>query len=123
MKRKTWNTYKSKSINVCDCWIVRCARKTVDECLIQYQRAIDKVLFKFADKLFVAVVNQCGSSTLTQTIKENTMKSTYFFMMLLSAILIASISFAGYHYDGHGCMMSTWDMTEMDSNQDQKSMA
>jgi hypothetical protein len=81
------------------------------------------VLFKFADKLFVAVVNQCGSSTLTQTIKENTMKSTYFFMMLLSAILIASISFAGYHYDGHGCMMSTWDMTEMDSNQDQKSMA
>ena len=86
-------------------------------------QAIDKVLLKIADKLFVAVVNQCGSSTLNQTIKENTMKSTYFFMMLLSAILIASISFAGYHYDGHGCMMSTWDMTEMDSNQDQKSMA
>ncbi|MEN8808865.1 MAG: hypothetical protein ABF291_15420 [Desulfobacterales bacterium] len=46
------------------------------------------------------------------------MKSTYFIMTLLSAILIASISFAGYHYDGHGCKMSTWDMTEMDINQD-----
>ena len=46
------------------------------------------------------------------------MKSTYFIMTLLSAILIASISFAGYHNDGHGCKMSTWDMTEMDINQD-----
>ena len=45
------------------------------------------------------------------------MKSTYFIMTLISAILIASISFAGYHYN-HGCMMSTWDMTEMDTNQD-----
>ena len=46
------------------------------------------------------------------------MKYTFFFVTLLSAILIASITFAGYQYDGHGCMMSTWDMTEMDSNQD-----
>ena len=46
------------------------------------------------------------------------MKYTFFFVTLFSAILIASITFAGYHYDGHGCMMSTWDMTEMDSNQD-----
>ena len=46
------------------------------------------------------------------------MKFNYFIVTLLSALLIASISFAGYHYDGHGCMMSTWDMTEMDINQD-----
>lgn len=46
------------------------------------------------------------------------MKYTFFFVTLLSAILIASITFAGYHNDGQGCMMSTWDMTEMDSNQD-----
>jgi len=46
------------------------------------------------------------------------MKYTYTLMTLLSALLIAPISFAGHHYDGHGCMMSTWDMTEMDSNQD-----
>ena len=46
------------------------------------------------------------------------MKFNYFLVALLSALLIAPISFAGYHYDGHGCMMSTWDMTEMDSNQD-----
>ncbi|MGA9536715.1 MAG: hypothetical protein WBR24_12470 [Desulfobacterales bacterium] len=46
------------------------------------------------------------------------MKYTYTLITLLSALLIASISFAGYHYDGHGWMMSTWDMTEMDSNQD-----
>jgi len=45
------------------------------------------------------------------------MKSTYFIVTLISAILIASVSFAGYHYN-HGCMMSTWDMTEMDTNQD-----
>jgi len=46
------------------------------------------------------------------------MKYTYTLITLLSVLLVASISFAGYHYDGHGCMMSTWDMTEMDSNQD-----
>ena len=43
------------------------------------------------------------------------MKSTYFIMTLISAILIASVSFAGYHYN-HGCKMSTWDMTEMDTD-------
>ena len=46
------------------------------------------------------------------------MKYTYTLITLLSALLITSISFAGYHYDDHGWMMSTWAMTEMDSNQD-----
>ena len=45
------------------------------------------------------------------------MKSAYFLITLLSAILIASISFAGYHYN-HGCMMSTWNMEELDASQD-----
>jgi hypothetical protein len=40
-------------------------------------------------------------------------------MTLLSAILIASISFAGYNNAGHGCMLSTWNMTEMDTDQDE----
>jgi hypothetical protein len=69
-----------------------------------------------------AVQGNCCSgkddNTLNIEIKENNVKYTYTIMMLLSALLISSISFAGYHYGGQGCMMSTWDMTEMDSNQD-----
>jgi hypothetical protein len=76
------------------------------------------VLLNVTVNLADSVLKQCDSSTLTIAIKENNMKYTYTLITLLSALLIASISFAGYHYDGHGWMMSTWDMTEMDSNQD-----
>jgi hypothetical protein len=79
---------------------------------------IDIVLLSVTVNLADSVLKQCDSSTLNIAIKENNMKYTYTLITLLSALLIASISFAGYQYNGHGCMMSTWDMTEMDSNQD-----
>jgi hypothetical protein len=85
---------------------------------MKYQHVVDIVLLNVTVNLADSVLKQCDSSTLTIAIKENNMKYTYTLITLLSALLIASISFAGYHYDGHGWMMSTWDMTEMDSNQD-----
>jgi Ca2+-binding EF-hand superfamily protein len=40
--------------------------------------------------------------------------------LFATLLLTASIVFAGHHYHGygHGCMVSSWDMTEMDTNQD-----
>jgi hypothetical protein len=86
--------------------------------LLKYEHVIDIVFLNVTVNLADSVLKQCDGSTLTIAIKENNMKYTYTLITLLSALLIASISFAGYHYDGHSWMMSTWDMTEMDSNQD-----
>ncbi len=46
------------------------------------------------------------------------MKTTINIAVLLSALLITSVAFAGYNHYGHGSMMSSWDMTEMDANED-----
>ena len=46
------------------------------------------------------------------------MRLTYIVTILFASILIASVSFAGHHYSGHGYGMSSWNMEDMDSNQD-----
>ena len=46
------------------------------------------------------------------------MKTTIKIAILLSTILTTSVAFAGYNTYGHGCTMSSWDMTEMDANAD-----
>ena len=46
------------------------------------------------------------------------MKNYIFISVLFFVLLIASVTFAGHHYHGHGCIMSSWDMTEMDTNED-----
>lgn len=45
------------------------------------------------------------------------MKTNIKAVILLSALFMASVAIAGYNHHGHG-VMSTWDMTEMDANED-----
>ncbi len=40
-----------------------------------------------------------------------------FFLLTLTMVAVAPIAFAGHHY-GHGCNMSTWNMTEIDADGD-----
>lgn len=35
-----------------------------------------------------------------------------------SLLLASSLALAGHHYHGHGSMMPSWNMNEMDANQD-----
>jgi hypothetical protein len=37
---------------------------------------------------------------------------------LLLSVVFASFAIAGHHYYGHGHMMSSWNLTDMDSDQD-----
>jgi Ca2+-binding EF-hand superfamily protein len=39
-------------------------------------------------------------------------------LTFLAALLISSVAIAGHHYGGHGHMMPSWNMTEMDTDQD-----
>ena len=43
----------------------------------------------------------------------------YAFTIAAAVLFLASsFSWAGHHYKGHGGMMPSWDMNEMDTNQD-----
>ena len=46
------------------------------------------------------------------------MKTTYYITTFLAALLIFSVAYAGHHYSGHGHMTNSWNMTEMDTDQD-----
>lgn len=34
------------------------------------------------------------------------------------ALILPSLSIAGHHYGGHGCMTKNWDMTALDTDND-----
>lgn len=44
------------------------------------------------------------------------MKNTKFIAILFAGLLTASEAIAGDYYHGHGYMMPSWDMTEMDTD-------
>lgn len=44
------------------------------------------------------------------------MKNMKIVSVLFAGLLIASVAVAGNYYHGHGYMMPSWDMTEMDAD-------
>lgn len=42
----------------------------------------------------------------------------YHFIIAAIALLVSSSAWAGHHYKGHCGTMSSWNMNEMDANQD-----
>jgi hypothetical protein len=49
------------------------------------------------------------------------MKTNLIIVMSMALIFtLPSFTFAAHHGSGHGCMMSSWDMTELDADNDRE---